>query len=461
MFLSARAAHAVGEIITDVRVLDNDRTDEATVRSIAGVTIGDTLEVDTLDTMRERLNTSGLFADVNVWWETFGAGVRVNISVKDKFPWAPVPIASWSSNNKSIGLVFVHGNLFGRGKQFLLGARYATIDSGATLAYRDPSLFGSWAYWQLLGVIQRQVIPEYQSYGDTPAGTPVSLSSPFEFRETRLFSYGFEPSVGVAWLRRVRTQVAWHLENFSYFSTPTGSDDPNNDPPHVSLPGTTNKGRIGVARASIAFDFRAREFAVMTGGSLGGSIDFASPDFGSDFTYWRLGAGYEQGIRFFHSHNLIFSVGGLTGHNLPFWAEATAGGPNLRGYLSQQFRGDTMANGKVEYHFPLFSMGSLDVRMLGFYDVAAVWFRELPTAPPGTLTQPDANGYTYVIRNTADMRSFPTVLQQGFDVNRNVHNDVGAGLRFFLRSVAVPLVGIDFGYALESHGFQYLIVIGA
>ena len=121
--ISARPAFAVGEEITDVRVLDNQRTEEATVRSIAGLSIGDTLEADTLDIVRERLNTTGLFADVNVWWEPHGSGVRVNISVKDKFPWAPVPTASWSSNNKSIGLLFVHGNLFGRGKQLLLGAR--------------------------------------------------------------------------------------------------------------------------------------------------------------------------------------------------------------------------------------------------------------------------------------------------------------------------------------------------
>ena len=136
--LAASPALAVGEEITDVRVIGNQRTEESTVRSVAGVSIGDTLEVDTLDMVRERLNTTGLFADVNVWWEQHKTGVRVNIAVKDKFPWAPVPTGSWSANNKSFGLLFVHGNLFGRGKQLLLGGRIATVDSGAALAYRDP-----------------------------------------------------------------------------------------------------------------------------------------------------------------------------------------------------------------------------------------------------------------------------------------------------------------------------------
>jgi outer membrane protein insertion porin family len=462
---SPRKAFAVGEEITDVRVVDNQRTEESTVRSIAGLAIGDTLEADTLDTVRERLNTTGLFADVNVWWEPHGSGVRVNISVKDKFPWAPVPTASWSSTSKSIGLVFVHGNLFGRGKQLVIGARLATIgagfghfEPGALIAYRDPSLFGSWAYWQLSGFAQRQIIPEYQSFGmytmpGTGTTSLATLADPFEFRETRLFSYGFEPAFGVAWMRRVKTQVAWHLEKFAYFDA--GSDDPVSGTPLIQ---TTQVGTSGFGRAMLSFDFRAREFAVMTGQALSGSFDYGSPAFGSDFTFWRAGVGWEQGVKFFRSHNFIYGAGATVGDNLPFWSENTAGGSNLRGYLGQQFRGDTQLWGKAEYHFPLFSIGSLDFRALGFYDVQAIWFRNLPTysAP---ITDP-YNNISYYQRNTADERTFPTNTPQGFDRNA-VHNDVGAGLRFFLRSVAIPLVGIDFGYGLESGSWQYLIVVGA
>src|SRR6476661_2357496 len=186
--LTSAPALAVGEEITDVRVIGNQRTEESTVRSVAGISIGDTLEVDTLDMVRERLNTMGLFSDVNVWWEQHKTGVRVNIAVKDKFPWAPVPTGSFSANNKSFGLLFVHGNLFGRGKQLLIGGRIATVDSGAALAYRDPSWFGSWIYWQLQGNFQRQNIPEYLPQNDEGAnGGP--------YRSTLLTSFGVEPAV--------------------------------------------------------------------------------------------------------------------------------------------------------------------------------------------------------------------------------------------------------------------------
>ena len=239
--LASAPALAVGEEITDVRIMGNTRTEESTVRSVAGVSIGDTLETGTLDLVRERLNTMGLFSDVNVWWEQYKTGVRVNIAVKDKFPWAPVPTGSWSANNRAFGLLFVHGNLFGRGKQLLLGGRIADVDSGAALGYRDPSFFGSWIYWQVQGNIQRQDIPEYYP-GDRKAEAG-------PYRSTLLVSYATELTLGVAWWRRVRTQVAWRLEQ-SNFDRSYIPDDAMMDPLTTASTASARNGRRqGVAES--------------------------------------------------------------------------------------------------------------------------------------------------------------------------------------------------------------------
>src|SRR5450432_847884 len=448
LWLAAGAALAVGERITDVQVRGNARTEEDTVRSLAGIKIGDTLESDTLGSVRERLNTAGLFADVNVWWENFRGGVRINIAVKDKFPWAPVPTGSWAANNRSLGLLFVHGNLFGRGKQMVVGGKLATLDSGFILAYRDPAFFGSWVYWEMKVIVQRQVIPEYSIYDLAP-------SSPW--RQTTLDAYGVEPAVGVAWFRRVKTQVSWRFDKVVYkarklqlFDVPTGEQIPVDDPVAEA---TTHSGYMGMLRAGLAFYWRAREFAVMRGPALGGNIDIGSPAFGGDFRFWRVTSFWEQGFRLFRRHNLIYSVGGTLGHNLPIWWDTTAGGSNLRGYLAQQFRGDTQLNGRVEYHFPIVSLGSLDVRGLGFYDFSAIWFRDLPT---------DTNAAGYLARPDGDFRTFnPMYEVKGFNIDRDIHNDVGGGLRFFLRSVAIPLVGFDCGFGLESHQFRTILIVGA
>jgi outer membrane protein insertion porin family len=436
-----RSAFALGESIVDVRVTGAVRTDESTVRSIAGLRIGDTLENETLALVRERLNTTGLFADVNVWWEAQGEGVRVNIAVKDKFPWAPVPTGSWSANNKSLGLLFVHGNLFGWGKQLAIGGRLAELDSGALLAYRDPALFQTWMYWEIKGIYQRQIIPEYD---------PSMLAPDFVYRQTTFDAFGIEPAFGVAWFRRVRTQVSWRLDKVNYKKTE--DIDPVTGLPSLAAIPTSKGGLVGIGRAAVAFDWRAREHAIMMGPALGGNLDIGSPAFDSDFTFWRASAFWEQGFRVFRRHNFIYSAGATAGHNLPIWFDPTSGGPNLRGYLFQQFRGDTQANAKVEYHFPLFTVGSLDVRGLGFYDFSTVWFRELPPLDPTG---------TYRVRPDGDMRTFDLRVPQGLDLKRDVHTDVGGGLRFFLRSVAVPLVGIDVGYGLESHSPRFILVVGA
>ena len=35
------------------------------------------------------------------------------------------------------------------------------------------------------------------------------------------------------------------------------------------------------------------------------------------------------------------------------------------------------------------------------------------------------------------------------------NNGVGGGLRFYLQSIAMPLIGVDYGYGLEMSGHGY------
>jgi outer membrane protein insertion porin family len=448
--LGSGSALAQEEIITDVRVLHAVRTDEETVRSIAGVSIGDTLHSDTLDVARERLHTSGLFADVNVYWEPHGEGVRVVIVISEKFPWAPVPTFSYSPGNISGGGVVAHGNLFGRGKRGLIGGRISNVDSGVIAAYDDPAVWGSWGFFTLKGRYQSQKIPEY-SNTNLP-GMPLA-----PMRITRLRSYGFEASAGIAWFRKVRTSFGWNLDqNDVRWSAAESSNQVAVDTFGDAAPLSMRSARRGNATVNLTFDFRARQHAIMYGNALGFTFEYAGPRWGSDSNlwYWKASSNYEHGIRLWKQHNLIVRAGGITGDNLPLWSENSAGGTNLRGYLYRQFQGDTHLRSQVEYHFPLFSVGSLDVRGLGFFDAAAIWFRSLPELDP-------ADPSKYVERG--DGRQFlpPLYLRQGFSASQDIHTSAGLGLRFYLRSVAVPLVGVDVGNGLGTRDVRVILVVGA
>ncbi|MGD0838331.1 MAG: BamA/TamA family outer membrane protein, partial [Polyangia bacterium] len=337
------------------------------------------------------------------------------------------------------------------GKRGVIGGQISTANSGALAAYEDPAVFGSWAFFTVKAMYQAQTIPEYSNV--SVPGMPLA-----PVRDTNLHSYGVDLGVGVAWLRRVRTALGWSLDQNDVRSS---VPDPGNPvalallPP---LPEAATSARRGSARATVTFDFRAFERAVMYGNALGFGIDYAAPRWGSqtDLHYWKANVSYEHGIRFFHSHNLIVRVGGITGDNLPFWLENSAGGTNLRGYLYEQFRGDTHLRSQVEYHFPLFSVRELDVRGLVFNDAAAIWWRNLPAQLY------DQSGAPYAYAQRSDGRQFlpPTFLQGGFDASRDIHASAGAGLRFYLRTVAMPLVGVDVGNALGTKDVRMVLVLG-
>jgi outer membrane protein assembly factor BamA len=443
--LTAAQAWALDEVITDVRVQNAVRTDEDTVRSIAGVSIGQLLKPDTLDIMRERLHTSGLFADVNVYWEPYQDGVRINIVVKEKFPWAPLPTFSYSPGNISGGALIAHGNLFGRGKRGLIGGRISNVDSGAMVAYDDPSVWQTWIFFTLKGKFQLQKIPEYSN---EYANYPDMRLAPM--RDTKLRSYGGEVNAGVAWFRKVRTSVGWIMDQNDVLWS---AANPGNSYA-VNLPWAAGSARRGAGTANVTFDFRARQHAVMYGNALSFTLELGGTRWGSDdkLDYWKASTSYEHGIRFFRRHNLIVRAGGIAGENLPLWAENSAGGTNLRGYLYRQFQGDTHLRTQVEYHFPLFPLWGLDVRGLVFNDAAAIWFRKLP---PQSL-----DGTAYEIR--ADGRQFlpPTYLHQGFQTQQDLHSSAGVGLRFYLRTVAVPLVGVDVGNGLGTKDVRVILVLG-
>jgi hypothetical protein len=72
----------------------------------------------------------------------------------------------------------------------------------------------------------------------------------------------------------------------------------------------------------------------------------------------------------------------------------------------------------------------------------------------------------YATRDTPDHRTFLVDANgwpngPGFVLERDLHQSVGGGLRFFLRSVAVPLIGFDAGWGIESRTWRFTLIIGA
>ena len=219
----------------------------------------------------------------------------------------------------------------------------------------------------------------------TASGPAPRWPRPSSSARRACFRTGSSRRSASSWLRRVKTQVAWHVEKFDVLRTDGAPTIPQTQT-HAGPGDRRRHLRLRPGHAELRLP-RPR----VRGDDRRGADRHVRPRRARvrrRLRFWKAGGAWEQGIRFFKSHNLIYAGGAVIGHDLPFWNENTAGGTNLRGYLGQQFRGDTQLWGKVEYHFPLFSVGSLDFRALGFYDVQAVWYRDQPNGTP--VTDPNA-----------------------------------------------------------------------
>jgi len=101
-------------------------------------------------------------------------------------------------------------------------------------------------------------------------------------------------------------------------------------------------------------------------------------------------------------------------------------------------------------------------RGLVFYDSQAVWFRNIDASmvtPGGTymVVHPDGTYRTFLPElDGAGMPHTPTA-----GLHRaNWHNGVGGGLRLYLKSINIPLLGFDFGYGLESREVRFYVALG-
>ena len=121
-------ASASAEEVVEVRIFENSKTTDETVLFLAGVEKGDEINTaEEIPKIKERLVSSGLFKEVEVYSTPQGGGVRLNIEAKDKHSWAVAPTYYNQPTNKGFGFGFGENNLFGENKKLLLYGQVACL----------------------------------------------------------------------------------------------------------------------------------------------------------------------------------------------------------------------------------------------------------------------------------------------------------------------------------------------
>jgi outer membrane protein insertion porin family len=452
-------AHA--DRIVNIKVSDITKTDRNTVLGIAGYEEGSSITEEDLPKVKQRLLASGLFKEVEVGLERTPAGVNLLIHAKDKISWFILPTFSYSEDNYGGGIAFGETNLFRRQKRLLMYAALSNTTGTLLAAYEDPSLARSWFYWRLDGHYQWDKVREY---------FPLQISHPILLRTMPLQLGGGGINAGVRWWRKFKTEGRFGIRQASYdapkFSDSKWDDLPSRDAGWSGFADSRDSQRAQTrgsapdpsgtniyAKATVGWDGRSQVHGVQDGLTLLGSYEGG---FGA-YSYWKASVNFQWALKFFKEHNLVVRGWGGIARDTPFFEEYESGGTGLRGYLTRQFRGDTKVFGSAEYVFPIVKLWGLHIRGLVFYDTNLTWFSQKPDCGPGSDAGRCLDGYPYAERWSDDRKHIRYYLPGQFFSPKmeGWTNGVGAGLRFYLKSIAMPLIGVDYGYGLEATGHGY------
>lgn len=433
--LALLAGRARAETIQDIVVEGNNKTTRDTVTFIAQIDVGDDWKPELVDLIKLRLVNSGLFSEVEAFWEPLPAsngGVRVHILAKDKHSWIIAPAFYAQPTNKGGGLGFGENNLFGANQKLLLYGQIATGDSFFIGAWVLPSIANTPLYAQLDTFLKSSRNIEYAyptKYDDNPL--PV--------RESRIHYLNAGVRVGIDFFHGIKLDTRLRAATVSYRDVhcAAAAAPGTCDPTMLQKPG---KEGVDVSHElALTIDRRANWYGVSTGYRFNAAFEYAVPSLGSDFHYYEIGLQGVRGYQVLERHNLVAKSQLHIGHHMPFQQEFVTGGTSMRGWLNNQFRGDFQYLGNLEYSLPLFTVYGLSMRGLAFFDTAYTTFFSSTTNTERT----------YLLGENPEARGL-----------KPFKNSIGVGARFYLRQIVLPLLGVDFGYGLEARDLQVYLAIG-
>jgi outer membrane protein assembly factor BamA len=436
ILVALSAAPSFAEEIKEIIVEENTKTTDETVALIADVEVGDDWSPEMVDEIKRLLEGSGLFKQVDVFWDS--AKSHLHLVVRDKHSWVIAPTFYNQPTNVGGGVGFGENNLFGENKKLLIYAQVATGDSFFIGAYVDPSINGTRFHWQGDVFLKTGRIFEYTSPNEF-------VEDPKAVRESRLNYLNAAGKIGMSLWRAFSLDLRARAAKVSYSDVGLAdgatieqvTGDPASPPGDVPTPG--KEGWDVSGSLSLSLDTRANWRGVTAGDKYEVTLESSAPSVGSDFDYQAMFLNYQRARRVLDRHNLILKASFAYGRNLPFQQELQTGGTSMRGYKNSQFRGNVKGQVNLEYSVPVFSISGFSMRGLAFWDSAYTTFTEAKNT------------------DLSDRYYLPGAEARGLDPFKN---SVGGGVRFYLQQIVLPLLGVDFGYGLERGEYEIYLAIG-
>ncbi|MBA3455788.1 MAG: BamA/TamA family outer membrane protein [Deltaproteobacteria bacterium] len=397
--------------VVGFRVRGDTKTSERTVRFLSHVDLGESVGPDDIPRIQEALLSSELFKTVAVSLEEAPGGVLVVATVNDKHSWIIAPAVFLLPDRRSFGVGFAENNLGGQNQKLLLYGQLGDRESQFFGTYLDPSVQGTPFTYRFDLYLYRRIASEYLNPTADPTNKTIA-------RESTATFLGGGALVGfrLAWWLIADLRLRGARLRFTDSQAPDGTP----------LPSPEADGWDVSSQARLTLDARHYRYGVRWGPYVQLLLETSIPGLDDyDYSVALLRAYYSW--RLLEEHQLELRTIGHVGRHLPFHEELTLGGvTDLRGYAVDRFRGDVRTLFRVEYSVPIVKWRFLAFRAIGFWDTGYSGLH-FPT-PRATRDYLPGHG----------------------DGTGWWRNDVGAGIRIYVKAIVLPLLGLDVAYGIEG-----------
>jgi outer membrane protein insertion porin family len=392
---------------------------------------GDPVDFAALSAAEQRLIESDLFSSVHVfidlptpvavrrmYLDESTYPVEVVVEAVGKQPWFVFPTASFGSGDWAGGVVYANQNLFGRDVQLISAGQIGQSRSYAFVGYRDPLVVGAPLTYSTSALYRLEQIRLFANHS-LVMQVPTTIA-------------GGDGQIG--WVLSPHTRALLGVSARYQAVNPVEGLAPDATP----LPYNPRSGRIFLLQFQFQYDNTRAEEGLRQGILLLLKNEVSDRYWLSDFDYSKFETRVElYGHYWWNYPSLILKMVlnyPTSDHGVPVTEALRIGGDNLRGYLVNEFHGDTLFSAQVEDQAVLLRL-RLPWTQVRF-NVAGALFVDAATLldrhPGGTTVSPPDTQPPPVRSKLND-----------------IHTSFGGGIRFILPGVIIPALKLDVGYGID------------
>ncbi len=411
------------------------KTQESTLRALTGLQPGAPVDFALLEDAERRLAQSDLFMSGKVWLDlppeeaarrmdaAEATEVDVHVTVVEKQSWFAVPVGSVGAGDLAIGAVVVEQNLAGRGLQALGAGQYGESKSFVVAGLRQPLSSFAPLTWSVLGIWRLETFRYYQDHR-------LVFHVP-----TRM--WGGDVKLGWVATPTLRLTAGLLYHRVDVFA-------PGADEPAVAAPAyNPRSGNHLLAQVHLVYDSTIAPQGLREGARFTLFNELSDGVFGSDFDYFKLDLKLELYGKWRQTWpSLLLRLTVLhptSARGVPVNEQLRAGGPDLRGFNTYEFRGDVVGTLQLEEQIPLVSdlpvpltEKTINLALATFADFGLVLERN-----PGGMPAPPGASPAKV----------------------GLHAGLGVGARVVLPGIAIPVLKIDLAYGIDVKALAVTLAV--